>query len=84
MTGLLATRAAWNVAGGRAVGAIEGNWSTLLGQLVACSITWMYVALVSFILLKVIDVTLGLRVSSTMERQGLDVTQHGEEGYIFL
>ncbi len=35
-------------------------------------------------LLKLIDATLGLRVPSTVERQGLDITQHGEEGYIFL
>lgn len=84
MTGLFATRAAWDVAGGRPLGAIDGNWSLLVGQAVACGVTWCYVAAVSFVLLKLIDVTLGLRVHSTMERQGLDVTQHGEEGYIFL
>lgn len=84
LTGVFATRAAWNVASGQPLGLIEGNWNTLLGQLVACAITWSYVAVSSFLLLKLLDVTLGLRVNSTMERQGLDVTQHGEEGYIFL
>ena len=84
MTGVFATRAAWNVGGGHTLGALEGNWQALQGQLVACAIAWVYVALVTFLLLKIIDLTLGLRVNSTMERQGLDVTQHGEEGYIYL
>lgn len=84
LTGVFATRAVWNIADGRPVGAIEGNWGTLLGQLLGCVVACVYVTAVTFVLLKLIDVTLGLRVNSTMERQGLDVTQHGEEGYIFL
>lgn len=84
LTGVFATRAVWNIADGKPLGAIEGNWNTLLGQLVACGVAWTYVAVVSFAILKVLDITIGLRVNSTMERQGLDVTQHGEEGYIFL
>jgi Amt family ammonium transporter len=39
---------------------------------------------VTFILLKILDVTMGLRVTEEEESQGLDVTQHGEEGYIFV
>ncbi|MGN6544197.1 MAG: ammonium transporter [Aureliella sp.] len=84
LTGVFATRAVWNIADGKPLGAIEGNWHTLLGQLVACGVAWLYVAVVSFAILKILDITIGLRVNSTMERQGLDVTQHGEEGYIFL
>lgn len=84
LTGVFATRSVWNIADGKPLGAIEGNWSTLLGQLLGCVVACAYVSLVTFILLKLIDITLGLRVNSTMERQGLDVTQHGEEGYIFL
>lgn len=84
MTGIFATRAAWDVDGGNPLGVIEGNWNTMLGQLVACSVAWTYVGVVSFAILKILDITIGLRVNSTMERQGLDVTQHGEEGYIFF
>lgn len=84
LTGVFATRSIWNIADGKPLGAIEGNWHTLLGQLCGCAVACIYVSIVSFVLLKLIDVTLGLRVNSTMERQGLDVTQHGEEGYIFL
>jgi len=35
----------------------------------------------TFVLLKVVDLTVGLRVSEEAEAQGLDLTQHGEEGY---
>lgn len=84
LTGVFATRTIWDIASGNPVGAIDGNWHSLLGQLAGCTVACSYVAVVTFALLKLIDITLGLRVNSTMERQGLDVTQHGEEGYIFL
>jgi Amt family ammonium transporter len=38
----------------------------------------------SLIILKILDAVIGLRVSQQDELQGLDVSQHGEEGYIFL
>ncbi|MCA9165993.1 MAG: ammonium transporter, partial [Planctomycetales bacterium] len=37
-----------------------------------------------FIFLKIIDATIGLRVTQEGEHQGLDLSEHGEEGYIFL
>ena len=38
----------------------------------------------SAVLLKLIDLTIGLRVDGEAEIRGLDLTEHGEEGYIFL
>jgi Amt family ammonium transporter len=84
LTGVFASRAIWNIGEGEPLGVIEGNYSTIVGQLVATLVTWVFAAVVSFILLKIIDVTIGLRLPSNAERQGLDITQHGEEGYIFL
>ncbi len=84
LTGVFASRAIWDIGKGQPLGMIEGNYSTIVGQLVATIVTWVFAGLVSFILLKVIDATIGLRVPSANERQGLDITQHGEEGYIFL
>ncbi len=55
----------------------------MMGQLVAVGVTMVYAAVVTLILLKLIDVTLGLRVSQEAEIQGLDLSEHGEEGYIF-
>ncbi len=84
LTGVFASRAIWDIAGGQPLGMIEGNYATIVGQAVATAVTWIFAGVVSFVLLKIIDATIGLRVSATSERQGLDITQHGEEGYIFL
>ena len=37
----------------------------------------------SFVLLKILDATMGLRVAQEDEQRGLDLSEHGEEGYIF-
>ncbi|REJ95777.1 MAG: ammonium transporter [Planctomycetota bacterium] len=55
----------------------------MIGQITAVLITWVFAGVVTFILLKVLDLTMGLRVSQEEEIVGLDLSQHGEEGYIF-
>ena len=55
----------------------------MMGQLVAVLVTWVFAGVMTFIILKVLDVTMGLRVSQEEEIVGLDLSQHGEEGYIF-
>ncbi len=58
---------------------------TVLGaQVAATVITWILAAVGTFIILKVLDLTIGLRVSQAEEIEGLDQSQHGEEGYIFI
>ena len=52
-------------------------------QFTAAAITAVYAMVVSFILLKIIDVTIGLRVPLDAENRGLDLTEHDERGYIF-
>jgi ammonium transporter, Amt family len=66
------------------VGLIDGRPQLLIGQLVAVAITWVFAGVVTFVLLKILDATMGLRVKKDEELQGLDLSQHGEEGYIFL
>ena len=83
LTGVFATRAVQDLNGGEPLGLVEGG-SLLTGQLVAVGITWVFAAVATFVLLKVLDATMGLRVATQAELQGLDLTQHGEEGYIFL
>ncbi len=84
LTGVFATRAIWDVNNtGKELGLIEGG-SVIFAQLKATALTWFFAAAVTFILLKVLDVVMGLRVSQQDEMQGLDLSQHGEEGYIFL
>ncbi len=84
LTAVFATRACSNIDGGNPLGLVEGGTRILLGQIVAVAITWIFAALMTFVLLKILDVTMGLRVTQEEEIQGLDVTEHGEEGYIFL
>ena len=50
----------------------------MLTQFYGVAVTIVYDAIVSFILLKIIDATIGLRVTEDEEREGLDITQHGE------
>jgi Amt family ammonium transporter len=83
LTGVFATRAVQDLNHGQPLGAYEGG-ELLAPQFVAAMITWIFAAVVTVILLKVLDATMGLRVSPDEELQGLDVTQHGEEGYIFI
>jgi len=49
----------------------------------AVIVTWAYAFGVTFILLKVLDWTMGLRVSGEEEDSGLDLSQHNETGYNF-
>ncbi len=54
----------------------------LVAQGIGVSATIVYTAVVSFIILKVIDALIGLRVDEDSETEGLDVSQHDERGYI--
>jgi Amt family ammonium transporter len=60
----------------------QAGMALMKGQLVAAAVTWVFAGVVTFVLLKILDVTMGLRVSQDEETRGLDITQHGEEGYI--
>lgn len=84
LTGVFATRACWEIDGANKLGLIEGETRVLIGQIVAVLITWVFAAVTTFILLKILDATMGLRVSQEQETQGLDLSQHGEEGYILF
>ncbi|QGJ69530.1 Ammonium transporter [Planctomycetales bacterium 10988] len=60
-----------------------GAW-LVLAQLVSALIAMGFSVVVSYLLLKGLDLTVGLRVSQEEENRGLDVSQHGEEGYIMV
>jgi ammonium transporter, Amt family len=53
----------------------------LLNQLVGVMIAWGLAIVGTLAILKLVDATIGLRVSEDHEMQGLDLSQHGEEGY---
>jgi ammonium transporter, Amt family len=62
-------------------GMIQGNFHQVLNQLVGVAIAWTIAIVGTFIILKIVDATIGLRVATEHEIQGLDLSQHGEEGY---
>jgi Amt family ammonium transporter len=84
LTGVFATRACWNIDNNLPLGLMERETRVFFGQVVAVIMTWVLAAVGTFIILKVLDATMGLRVSQQDEMQGLDLSQHGEEGYLFL
>jgi ammonium transporter, Amt family len=85
LTGVFATRDVADpaVSLGSKLGMLEGG-PLLVPQIVAAAVTWIVAGVATFILLKLLDATMGLRVPQQAEIQGLDLSQHGEEGYIFI
>jgi Amt family ammonium transporter len=69
--------------GGQGYGAPNADMlAQVLHQAMSCGVTIVYSGIVSFVILKAIDLTLGLRVVVDEEREGLDLALHGETGYI--
>jgi len=75
LTGVLAVAA---VGGEGKSGLIDGNAHQVITQLYGVGVTVVYDAVVSLILLKIIDAIIGLRVDTDVEREGLDLAIHGE------
>jgi Amt family ammonium transporter len=63
---------------GGAKGLIEGNVNQVGTQLIAIAATWIYSAVATLVILKVVDFFVGLRVEESEEEAGLDFSQHGE------
>jgi len=66
-----------------ATGAVDGNWHQVYNQAVAMGTGWALAIIGTVVLLWLVDKTIGLRLSATDEHIGLDLSQHGEEGYEF-
>ncbi|WP_283811583.1 MULTISPECIES: ammonium transporter [unclassified Bradyrhizobium] len=63
---------------GGSSGLIEGNGKLILSQLYGVAVTFVWTGGVTFVLLKIVDVMVPLRVTRDQELEGLDITQHGE------
>jgi Amt family ammonium transporter len=82
LTGLFATSAINAIYGkGVPTGAIDGHWGQVLNQAAGVGISWSLSIVGTLVLLFVVDKVIGLRVSPEAESEGLDLSQHGEEGY---
>ncbi len=76
LTGVFAAEAI-----GGTAGLFEGNLAVMGPQIVGVLATMIYASVVTFILVKILDVTMGLRVEEDEEREGLDINSHGEHAY---
>lgn len=87
LTGIFATNAvndALKDSAGKVLplGLVDGNGGQIWNQILGCLISWGIAIVGSLVLLKITDLVVGLRVEKQHEIEGLDVSLHGEEGYI--
>jgi Amt family ammonium transporter len=87
LTGVFATNAVNNALKDTAgkplpLGWVDGNAGQILNQVMGSAIAWVLAIVGTLVILKICDVVVGLRVSAEQETQGLDLSMHGEEGYI--
>jgi Amt family ammonium transporter len=82
LTGLFANSAINPIFGAaKPTGLFEGNWRQLFHQAASVGIAWTLSIVGTLVILFLVDKTIGLRVSADDEATGLDLSQHGEEGY---
>jgi Amt family ammonium transporter len=87
LTGVFATSAvndAFKDSAGHVMklGAVDGHAGQILNQAIGVAIAWVLAIMGTLIILKICDVTIGVRATREQEVEGLDVSMHGEEGYI--
>ena len=63
------------------LGLVDGVPGQVFNQAIGVAISWILAIVGTLIILKICDVTLGVRVAPDQELEGLDVSMHGEEGY---
>jgi ammonium transporter, Amt family len=88
LTGVFATSAvndSFRDAAGKVLplGLVDGHGSQIVNQIVGVAVAWLIAIVGSLIILKICDLAVGLRVTKEQETEGLDLSMHGEEGYIF-
>jgi len=84
LTGVFATKAVADPPEGWAgLGLVDGNAFQVVNQTLGALLTWVLAALATFLILKICDALVGVRVDSEQETQGLDLAMHGEEAYNF-
>ena len=79
LTGVFATRLVTGEDGVQ--GVLYGDWHQLLVQIIATLFAIVFSAVITFLLFKAVDATVGLRVDKRVEEEGLDIYEHGESAY---
>jgi Amt family ammonium transporter len=63
------------------LGLVDGNGGQILNQTIGVAIAWVLGIVGTLIILKIVDIIVGVRADVEQEVQGLDLSMHGEEGY---
>ena len=83
LTGVFATKEINDLLSGKPLGWADGNAGQVLNQAIGCAIAAGLAIVGTFLILKLCDAVMGVRVSEDQEIEGLDLSMHGEEGYNF-
>jgi Amt family ammonium transporter len=81
LTGVFATKDVNYLRMGKQMGLVDGNGGQVMNQIIASAIAWVIAIVGTLVILKIVDVVAGLRTTEAEETEGLDLSQHGEEGY---
>ena len=79
LTGVFATQSITGAAGSK--GALSGDWHQLGVQLFATIVSILFSVVITYILYKIVDKWIGMRVDKRVEEEGLDIYEHGEAAY---
>ena len=83
LTGVFATKEINDLRMGKPMGWVDGNAGQVLNNAVGAAVAWVLAIVGTYVILKVCDAITGVRADETDEREGLDLSMHGEEGYNF-
>ncbi len=83
LTGVFATKEIHDLFMGKPMGLVDGNAGQVWNQLIAVAASWVLGIVGTWVILKICDAAVGVRVTAQDEIDGLDFSMHGEEGYNF-
>jgi Amt family ammonium transporter len=83
LTGVFATKDVNDLRMGMPMGMVDGDSGQVVNQLIAVAISWGLAIVATLVILKIVDLVLGVRMNVQEETEGMDISLHGEEGYNF-
>ena len=81
LTGVFATKEVNDLRMGMPMGMVDGDSGQVVNQLIAVAISWAIAIVATLVILKVVDLVVGVRMDVQQETEGMDISLHGEEGY---
>jgi len=81
LTGVFATKEVNDLRMGMPMGMVDGDSGQVMNQLIAVAISWAIAIVATLVILKVVDLVVGVRMDVQQETEGMDISLHGEEGY---